>query len=52
MLNFLCELGPTDYAITDAKGWELSDRWTDALILRDHAKAIWARLESEEISAP
>lgn len=50
VLNFLCELGPTDYAITDAKGWELSDRWTDALIIRDHVKAIWARLESEENS--
>ncbi len=51
-LNFLCELGPTDYAITDAKGWELSDRWTDALILRDHVKAIWARLEGEKTAAP
>ena len=26
-LVFLCELGPPDYAITDAGGRELSDRW-------------------------
>jgi hypothetical protein len=37
-LVFLCELGPPDYAITDAQGRELSDRWTEALTL-----ARWAR---------
>jgi hypothetical protein len=48
VLNFLCELGPVDYAITDAQGWELSDRWNDALVLRDHANAIWNKLEQED----
>ncbi|MEP6884427.1 MAG: sugar phosphate isomerase/epimerase [Gammaproteobacteria bacterium] len=38
---FLCELGPPDYAITDAKGRELSDRWSEALLLARWAREIW-----------
>jgi hypothetical protein len=41
---FLCELGPPDYAITDADGRELSDRWHDALALAGHARDIWRRV--------
>ena len=38
---FLCELGPRDYAITDANGEELSDRWSEALLLKQWAAACW-----------
>lgn len=46
VLNFLCELGPPEYAITDAEGYEMSDRWEDALMIRRRVEDIWARLES------
>jgi hypothetical protein len=39
---FLCELGPPDYAITDAQGRELSDRWAEAALLMQWARQIWA----------
>ena len=39
---FLCELGPRDYAITDADGEELSDRWEEALVLKRWAQDDWA----------
>ena len=40
-LVFLCELGPPPYAITNAKGAELSDRWSEALLIREWVEAIW-----------
>jgi hypothetical protein len=43
-LVFLCELGPPNYAITDANGDELSDRWEEALLLRQMADKLWAEV--------
>jgi hypothetical protein len=43
-LRFLCELGPPEYAITGPDGYELSDRWEEALIIRKRVEAIWERL--------
>lgn len=46
-LVFLCELGPPGYAITNADGDELSDRWQEALAIRGWAEEIWHGLEQE-----
>lgn len=46
--NFLCELGPPEYAITGADGREISDRWDEALKIRARVRDIWAGLETEQ----
>jgi hypothetical protein len=48
VFTFLCELGPKEYAMTDRNGYELSDRWEEALMLKRLVKDIWARLEKED----
>lgn len=47
-LTFLCELGPKEYAITGPDGYELSDRWQEAQMMKDMVRALWKRLEDEE----
>lgn len=41
-LNFMCELGPAPYAITDARGFDLSDRWEESLTLKRMIEQIWS----------
>ena len=41
---FLCELGPPEYAMTDANGKEISNRWEEALQIRSWVQEIWSDL--------
>jgi hypothetical protein len=41
----MAELGPPHYAITTPDGAELSDRWQEALLLKDWARSLWAQAE-------
>ncbi|MDO6694501.1 hypothetical protein Q4574_14490 [Aliiglaciecola sp. 3_MG-2023] len=38
---FLCELGPPVYAITGEDGSELSDRWQEALVMKETVEQLW-----------
>jgi hypothetical protein len=40
-LIFLCELGPPPYAMTDHEQQELSDRWQEALTIKEWIEQIW-----------
>ena len=47
-LTFLCELGPKEYAMTGPDGYELSDRWQEALMLKDMVRDLWGGIEAED----
>lgn len=38
---FLCELGPPEYAMTDANGVEMSNRWEEAQTIKGWVEDIW-----------
>jgi hypothetical protein len=48
VLTFLCELGPPPYAITGSDGRELSDRWQDALVMKDMVRSLWQSIADED----
>lgn len=43
-LTFLCELGPAEYAMTGADGYELSDRWLEAIQMKEMVRRLWQRI--------
>jgi len=47
VLTFLCELGPPEYAMTGADGYELSDRWQEAGVMKDRVRALWQTCAAE-----
>jgi hypothetical protein len=42
-LVFTCELGPKPYAITGRDGNDTTDRWAEALIMKEKVEQVWAK---------
>ena len=48
-LRFLVELGPPPYAITGADQRELSDRWSEGLLIRRLVKDLWQAVSASDV---
>jgi hypothetical protein len=48
---FTCELGPKPYAITGRDGNDSTDRWAEALMIRDWVQTLHSRIEAENAMA-
>ena len=49
VLTFLCELGPPEYAMTGADGYELSDRWAEAKLMKQMVRTLWEKGAQEAV---
>ena len=45
---FVCELGPPEYAMTDAQGREMSDRWAEAQLIMGWVREMWDELGGDK----
>ncbi|HLJ72437.1 MAG TPA: sugar phosphate isomerase/epimerase [Roseiarcus sp.] len=45
-LAFTCELGPKPYAITGPDGNDTTDRWREALLMKEKVEQVWAKTEA------
>lgn len=46
-MRFLVELGPPPYAITNEHQRELSDRWSEGLLIRQWVESLWQKATSK-----
>jgi len=51
-LSFTCELGPPPYAITGRDGHDITDRWEEALLMKDMIRGVWRECIDKSYSSP